>query len=72
MTASPALTKPMMVALAEYHESQARYLRNRVASARCDTCAHGGGAHCKKYDMVPPPEVKRIGCEEYEFDNIPF
>lgn len=70
----PTMTKPLMLALAEYHASMARTMANRVATARCGNCLQFdfGSKHCAKFAMSPPAEIQRVGCEEYEFDDIPF
>lgn len=72
MHAPQKMTKPLMLALAEHHEHEARALRNRIKSACCQSCNHWTRAQCKKFEAVPPADVQRTGCDDYEFDEIPF
>lgn len=38
----------------------------------CVTCGEWQNQRCGKYGMVPPAEVKSGGCDEWEWDGIPF
>ena len=39
----------------------------------CGTCKHGERAgYCTKFQASPPDDVKSAGCDEYEYDEIPF
>lgn len=39
----------------------------------CEACMHcESGKHCAKYEMEIPPEHFPRGCDEWEFDGIPF
>lgn len=38
----------------------------------CGNCQHFVQSMCRKFDAVPPAEVQSFGCEEYEYDEIPF
>lgn len=38
----------------------------------CGNCDHFATGQCKKFQAVPPAEVQAVGCNEYEYDEIPF
>lgn len=38
----------------------------------CANCDHFATGQCKKFQAVPPAEVQAVGCDEYEYDEIPF
>ena len=41
--------------------------------AQCLTCEHrGAGDHCTKFNAVPPEHIIATGCDEWEYDQIPF
>jgi hypothetical protein len=41
-------------------------------SVKCSTCKHSHGKTCLKYMSDPPEDVRAKGCEEWEFDGVPF
>ena len=51
-------------------------LRELVESAEvqksCLTCDHWQAGRCRMADAVPPDEVRRDGCEAWEYQEIPF
>lgn len=38
----------------------------------CKTCSQYSGTTCKRYGEMPPAEVVAQGCDEWEFDGVPF
>ena len=42
----------------------------------CDSCeyaaVHAQQMLCRKFDAVPPPEVRQAGCDEWVYDQVPF
>lgn len=39
----------------------------------CGTCIHTSRTGwCDKFKASPPDDVRAVGCDEYEYDNIPF
>jgi hypothetical protein len=52
-------------------------LRNELVrldaiNVACKTCQEWEQTGCAKFDATPPVDVQKTGCEEWEFDNIPF
>lgn len=42
-----------------------------AVTVACATCAHWDD-RCVLADAVPPAEVQREGCDEWELDGVPF
>lgn len=38
----------------------------------CLQCNHYMAGKCVKFDATPPAEFLKAGCEEWEWDGIPF
>ena len=39
----------------------------------CSSCEHSDGlGFCLMWDCEVPDDVANIGCDDWEFDNIPF
>lgn len=38
----------------------------------CGNCEHFAYSQCQKFQAVPPADVQAVGCDEYEYDEIPF
>ena len=38
----------------------------------CNDCTNFYQSKCHKFDAEPPPEVVKVGCEEWNWDEIPF
>ncbi|WP_156770189.1 hypothetical protein [Bordetella bronchialis] len=38
----------------------------------CKTCQHFRNTYCERFEDVPPADVAVVGCEEWEFDGVPF
>lgn len=66
------MTKPLMQALAEHHKWESDEYRRMLAKASCNNCNHWTRQSCAKFEAVPPPDVQKTGCDDYEFDEIPF
>jgi hypothetical protein len=46
--------------------------RLSAITVSCRTCEQFSGVRCLKYDSIPPAEVVAVGCDEWEFDGVPF
>jgi hypothetical protein len=42
-----------------------------AVKVECRTCIAWAGATCEKYGP-PPADVVSVGCDEWQFDDIPF
>jgi hypothetical protein len=42
-----------------------------AVKVECRTCGAWAGATCEKYGP-PPADVVPVGCDEWQFDDIPF
>lgn len=39
----------------------------------CNTCIHfESGKRCTKFDQVVPADFQEKGCDEWEFDGVPW
>lgn len=38
----------------------------------CVNCVHSEGVHCTKFEAVPPNDVQAAGCDEWQWDGVPF
>ncbi len=43
----------------------------------CQNCEHRktntiAGQYCKKFNAEVPPDVAKVGCDDWSFDDIPF
>lgn len=38
----------------------------------CPDCEYFQQNVCLKFDAAPPPEVVKVGCDEWSWDEIPF
>lgn len=52
-------------------------LRNELVrldaiTVACKTCKAWEQTGCAKFDATPPADVQQVGCEEWEFDGVPF
>lgn len=47
----------------EYHQN---------IKTNCSNCYHSGNDVCLMWDAKVPDDVKLIGCDDWEFDNVPF
>jgi hypothetical protein len=43
-----------------------------AVTIHCRSCASWQEEHCTRFDAVPPPDVVQAGCEEWEWDRVPF
>jgi hypothetical protein len=54
-------------------KSEITFLESIKTGARCDNCDAWTGRGCKRADGVEPPaEVQQTGCDEWNWDEIPF
>lgn len=51
---------------------RAETVRLEAIKPRCGNCVHAEGVHCTKFEAVPPPDVAAVGCDEWEWDQVPF
>jgi len=48
----------------EYHQN---------IKTNCSTCEHSQGVgFCLMWDCSVPDDVIQVGCNDWEFDNVPF
>lgn len=52
------------------HRKQLDWLES--IAVNCDSCSWYGKDLCIKFKANPPPEVKAVGCDCWEYDSIPF
>ena len=44
-----------------------------TVTVRCDTCEHSGNKNiCNLFDEIPPDDIRKIGCDSWEYSGIPF
>lgn len=57
-----------------YHKREIATWEEIVSKKSCNDCVNQNGNNgCKLADgMVPPPEVQNVGCDAWEWDEIPF
>jgi len=48
------------------------FWRGVLADKRCGNCTHYDFGMCKKYDATPPEGDKQPGCDDWDWDQIPF
>lgn len=50
-----------------------KYWQGILDSKSCKECVHFVANGCKLADGVrPPPEIEKVGCDEWRWDDIPF
>jgi hypothetical protein len=54
----------------DMHERELRMLQS--IKVECQSCEHYMFRHCNKFDAEPPPHVIATGCDEWNYDFIPF
>ena len=73
-----AITKPELRAMLALHRNLLKQLENIEATdVNCRRCIHGGEAVrgrdlCGKWKTTPPEDVQKVGCDDWEWDCIPF
>ena len=48
------------------------FWRGILTNKGCKTCTQYAMPECDKFQAAPPPDVVASGCDEWEFDGIPF
>lgn len=70
------ITKITLTVMIALHKRELNLYESVLSrEVNCRGCIHsdkGTPAKCKKYDMIAPPEVLEAGCDEWQFDAIPF
>lgn len=51
---------------------RAEAVRLESIKPSCANCVHVDGVHCTKFEAVPPPDVAAVGCDEWQWDQVPF
>jgi hypothetical protein len=46
--------------------------RLNAIKVACKSCQHFDGTRCLQFGEAPPPEVIQAGCDDWEFDGVPF
>lgn len=39
---------------------------------KCANCTSWASGWCQYFDSNPPPEVVEVGCDEFDWDGVPF
>ena len=70
------VTKTSLPAMIQLHERELlNYQRVLAHEVNCRGCIHsdkGTPSKCRKWNMIAPPEVQAAGCDDWEFDCVPF
>lgn len=68
------MNKTALAAMIELHSRELKaYERIRDRDVNCDRCTwRGRDDLCKKWNAPVPPEVRKTGCDEWDWDSIPF
>jgi hypothetical protein len=53
-----------------YAERDLAFLRQ--LKTNCTTCDHYQGGYCKKHQGNPPPDFAAVGCDDWNYDDVPF
>ena len=51
---------------------RAEAVRLEAIKPSCRNCVHSEGVHCTKFEAVPPNDVQAAGCDEWQWDGVPF
>lgn len=62
------LTKPELKIMLALHREQIEQLEVIEDRQDCNGCTHFQEDKCIKWQVVPPPEVQAIGCEDWLYD----
>lgn len=46
--------------------------RLEAVTVGCASCSQFAAGRCKLVDLVPPPDVQRDGCEQWNWDGVPL
>lgn len=64
------MDKPLLAHLQRALRAEAVRLESIKPS--CVNCVHSEGVHCTKFEAVPPNDVQAAGCDEWQWDGVPF
>lgn len=53
-------------------QREADYWRGVLADKRCGNCTYFSTSICEKYNAAPPGGMKEPGCDEWNWDCVPF
>lgn len=64
------MTRNEHQAKVELYRRELRLLENiRIT---CNTCSQNASGWCNRFAAAPPEDVIKAGCDEWEWDGIPF
>ena len=43
-----------------------------AVSVNCRSCSAWKVSRCTKFDQVPPTDVQQVGCDDWNWDEVPF
>jgi hypothetical protein len=70
------ITKTTLHAMLEMHRTELRLYEQVLKSGvNCRECVHsdkGTPSSCRRWGLIPPPDVQAVGCDEWQYDHIPF
>lgn len=68
------INKPELAAMLKVHRQFVQHLEVIEKKQSCEGCENflHMTKTCEKWGVVPPPEVQAIGCDDWEYDSIPF
>lgn len=55
-----------------FHEREARSARDKAGCLGCDFFRDNDPGMCTKHKAIPPEEVVAAGCDDWQYDGIPF
>lgn len=53
-----------------YAERDLNWLKSLTPN--CINCDDHKDGHCRRFSASPPPEFLQIGCEHWNYDDVPF
>lgn len=48
------------------------YWQDVLKTKSCKDCLSFQQGQCTQYNAAPPPEVQQVGCDSWNWDEIPF
>jgi hypothetical protein len=48
------------------------YWQGILSRKSCKNCEFYSMPECMKHEANPPPDVVPVGCDDYEYDGVPF
>ena len=48
------------------------FWQNLLQTKSCKDCLNFQQGQCTQFNAEPPPDVQQVGCESWDWDQIPF